>query len=350
MWDLPTIIQRNNEIGHDYLMTTDRQLNAEDPHPETWPLSMLGKSLSRGIPSLSSIESLIESAAFLNEFINLVDTFLPDQAEDILNTPMFSRVNRFCYHFGNKYFPLPPYAYRMNVGTLLDGMPIIVMGISYDLYHDLEMSGGCLMLLSLMEYPFKDDERDQEEEDAAERCHLGKIFRIGEYRGARVALLDKVRGIVGDELISRIPDEGWNLYEIIQMCEKTRFESVIPFAKWVFRDTGSELLDHNHEGCQWEEGATEVRFNWSAYNVDRLTHEYPVLRETKRAIVEITRWLEVDPVNNFRDLLNFLLERQPPRSGTRAKFTVEEESWCQLDMVSSYTEDYLEELEDPLRD
>jgi len=68
-------------------------------------------------------------------------------------------VYRFCYLFGQRYFPLPPYTFEAEYGQIVEAMPIELLAMSYSAYHGLDMRPGYLLLLSLVPYPYECDDR-----------------------------------------------------------------------------------------------------------------------------------------------------------------------------------------------
>jgi len=163
--------------------------------------------------------------------------------------------------------------------------------------------------------------------------------------GARLALLDKVGGIVGCQVADRIPAAGWTGEELHQLTDKTRFDGVGDFADWACKQTGCICLDYDYEQGEYIEGNSKPVFQWTESNVRTLTEQYPRVREIRRKIDHLVEWLEVDPLNNFRDLLTFLLEKIP--SGKRQPVKRRERVYIPLDQdCGDDTGDESEERED----
>jgi hypothetical protein len=152
----------------------------------------------------------------------------------------------------------------------------------------------------------------------AKEAGINIVYRKGKtadekLRGARIALIDKVSGIVGHVIASRIPPKGWTPQELHKMTDNTRFDGTGDFADWACHMTGCVVLDYSYEAAEFIEGSSEPVFKWTKYNVQQLTGQYPKVREIRRKIDHLVQWLELDPLNNFRDLLSFLLEKGLPK-------------------------------------
>jgi len=77
---------------------------------------------------------------------------------------------------------------------------------------------------------------------------------------------------------------------------------------WACSNTGCVVLDSSYENCDYEEGSGEPTFLWTKRNVDILTSEWPRVQEIRGKIDHIVEWLEADPIERFRELLEFLLK------------------------------------------
>ena len=164
MWDIDSIIRNNNQVAIDYMMRGIAVESAQSPQPQTWSLTLLAAKLHVGPPVLSELLKSFVNYETLENFLDLVRKFLPEYEQEILGEDGGQRVYRFCYLFGKKYYPLPSYASHVEVGVLVVGLPVELMGMSYSAYHELSMRDGYLLLLSLVEYPYEGDERDEEDD------------------------------------------------------------------------------------------------------------------------------------------------------------------------------------------
>jgi hypothetical protein len=243
-----------------------------------------------------------------------------------MSAPRNRRVYKFCYYFGIEYYPLqantdcPP-------ADWVSGMPVELMAMSYSAYHELQMRPGYLLLLSLVIYPYEGDERDIEEDIPG--------------NGARVPLLDLVQRIIGEEIVNRIPKDGWTAEELHRKTDGTRYDGAGAFADWACSSTGCVVLDSSYENCDYEEGSGEPTFLWTKHNVDILTEQWPRVQEIRGKIDHLVEWLERDQITHFRELLDFLLKTEPIKSKKKIKRNSYDpfEHHCELDQDTGEEED-----------
>jgi hypothetical protein len=251
---------------------------------------------------------------------------LPEYESEIMSAPRNRRVYKFCYYFGLEYYPLPANT-DCHPADWVNGMPVELMAMSYSAYHELQMRPGYILLLSLVIYPYEGDERDIEEEVPS--------------NGAKVPLLDLVQRIVGEDSINRIPKDGWTSEELHRITDGTKYDGVGAFADWACSNTGCVVLDSSYENCDYEEGSGEPTFLWTKRNVDILTSEWPRVQEIRGKIDHIVEWLEADPIERFRELLEFLLKTEPAKTRKRRKRGYYDpfEHHCELDQDNGEEED-----------
>ncbi len=127
------------------------------------------------------------------------------------------------------------------------------------------------------------------------------------FNGARVPLLDLVQRMVGEEIVRKIPGDGWTPGDLHRMTDGTHYDGVGAFADWVCSDTGCVVLDSSYENCDYAEGYGEPIFRWSKRNIDILTEQWPKVQEIRGKMDHIVEWLEVDQINHFTELVNYLL-------------------------------------------
>ena len=299
---------------------------AQSPQPEGWALSLLAEVLKAGPPMLSEIIGCLEQIETVKEFRELVRMLLPDYESEIMSAPRNRRVYKFCYYFGSEYYPLPANT-DCPPADWVDGMPVELMAMSYSAYHQLQMRPGYFLLLSLVIYPYEGDERDIEEDIPGS--------------GARVPLLDMVQRIVGEEIVNRIPRDGWTAEELHRMTDGTKYDGAGAFADWVCASTGCVVLDSSYENCDYEEGNGEPTFLWTKHNVDILTSEWPKVQEIRGKIDYLVEWLEEDQIAHFRELLDFLLKTEPVKTKKKQKRGYYDpfEHHCELDQDTGEEED-----------
>ena len=138
---------------------------------------------------------------------------------------------------------------------------------------------GYILMLALVESPYVDD---------------------GE--GGRIPILERVKELVGKELVEMIPPEGWSPEDLHRMLDDSDFAGAAVFADWVTCDTGCWMLDTtymDYEGEQWDRAI-----------VDQLAREWPRVVELQDKITTMTEWLEEDIHHRFRALLAHMLDRK----------------------------------------
>jgi hypothetical protein len=279
---------------------------AQSPQPEGWALSLLADMLKVGPPLLTEIIGCLEQIDTVKEFRALVRMLLPEYEAAIMAAPRHRRVYKFCYYFGQEYYPLPANT-DCPPADWVSGMPVELMALSYSAYHELQMRPGYLLLLSLVIYPYAGDERDIDEDIPG--------------NGARIPLLDMVQRIVGEEIVNRIPKDGWKAEELHRITDGTKYDGVGAFADWACSSTGCVVLDSSYENCDYEEGSGEPTFLWTKHNVDILTSEWPKVQEIRGKIDHIVEWLEAEPIGRFSELLDFLCKSEPIKPKKKRKRT-----------------------------
>lgn len=165
MWDLDTIIAQNNQAAIDFMMQGREVEVAQSPQPKEWSLTLLAQKLQVGPPSLAILLQSFTNYDTLKAFVELIRQYLPEHEEELLSAAVTQRSYKFCHLFGKKYFPLPSGAFTASLGQLTENMPVVLMGMSYSAYHDLDMRLGYILLLSLVIYPYEGHWRDSEDDD-----------------------------------------------------------------------------------------------------------------------------------------------------------------------------------------
>ncbi len=164
------------------------------------------------------------------------------------------------------------------------------------------------------------------------------------FTGGRVPVLDLCTRLVGEELVRQMPREGWEPKTLHQMTDGTKYDGTGDFADWACQQTGCIMLDTNYEDVEYTEGDTEPLFRWTRANVDSLTKNWPKVQEIRRKIGNLVEWLEADPHEHFKELLEFILalpqyKRKPAAPEKKRSFNDPTEHWCQLDQIYEKEED-----------
>ncbi len=284
MWDLDTLHYLNEEAHLAAVERANRQTldTVNTAYAPVFPLSTLAGLLVVGPPSLSHLIDLIENSDVIAVFHELVRDYLPEQEAFIMAQDEEGRIREFAHYFGERYFPLSDNIY-MGEETLADfcnRIPVDLMGFSYDDFHGfMDFREGYILMLSLVESPFVDDNN-----------------------GGRVPILERVSQLVGRGLVELIPKEGWPTDDLHRMLDESDYKGVPAFADWVNANTGCWQLDANYDDYEGE--------SWSRNVVDRLAADLPLVVDNQNKIQRTAEWLEEDIHNNFRVLLAFMLEKK----------------------------------------
>jgi hypothetical protein len=191
----------------------------------------------------------------------------------------------------------------------------------------------------------------------AEKCGLKVTAHVGKtawekkqktlleiFTGGRVPVVDAVRQLVGEDMARRLPAEGWEAKTLHKMTDGTPYDGVGDFADWANQCTGTIVLDTNYGDVEYREGEGEPIFKWTKYNVKTLAQDWPKVQEIRRKIAKIVDWMEADPHQHFRELLDFiealpLSKRRPADPNKNRSQYDPTELWCPLDQVPAFEED-----------
>ena len=254
----------------------------------SYPLHTLAQKLMVGPPLLKDIISQLRDGEMMAEFLSLVREYLPEKEVDILEAPNEDRAGHFAGYFEEKYFPL--YAEMFMDGDdaaemylqLLNNIPIMRMGFTFDDYHDLEnLRPGFVMLMCLVNCPFGFDEGD----------------------GALVPIRESTSEQCGKNVVRRIPESGWDAERLEEWLKGTEYACVGMFGQWLHRETGSPWLDMSYE----DEGYGDLQ--WERELVDYMTEQWPKTDKFLGEIGELAAKLESDP-KLLTKIVNSIEERQ----------------------------------------
>jgi hypothetical protein len=253
------------------------------------PLEALARQLLAQAPPLVGVltNKVLPSESF-EDFVELVTRLVPDHLGEILAAHTEgAQIAVFANHFQDDYFPLPWFDEgETTYEELFYTIPIMSIGISWDDWHELpwQRSPGFRFLAALIDSPYEYGMGDQ---------------------GGRIVLLESCRGQVPDEVLLRIPPEGYPPASMHLWLDDTRFEGVAVMADLLWHDTGSIFLDADDESMP-----TAV---WSMENVLALTQDWLLARRLEDQVNELCEWLEDEEARRperFRELLDFIDQRR----------------------------------------
>lgn len=302
MYDLETLRYLNEQAYRRFLELANQENAPSEPLPEEpeeikpipkFPLAILSRKLLGGPPSLGYFIELIEMSDTFIRFRDMVREYLPDQEADIMAQDLDEQAQRFCQIFSNRYFPLSDFACseEITLNDLIGEIPVQPMGAAYEAYHEFKnLRPGYIVMLSLVESPFDSGETYYDDEEPT--------------GGGRIALLEEMQEIVGDELARLIPQEGWDAESLHRLTDGTKFEGIGHFADWLFSNTGCFHLDI--QGEQLETGAGE-QLEWDPETVDHLADDWETSRELLDKMHQVALLIEEDLKYTFRELMSILL-------------------------------------------
>ncbi|GAH15959.1 unnamed protein product, partial [marine sediment metagenome] len=160
-----------------------------------------------GPPSLAILIARLEAVEDYEDFVALVREFLPEFEGEILRQPLPStQIALFADRFGDRYFPLSEYIWEEeeDYSFFTRGIPVVVMGVSYDDYHEIASSyrPGLQIMTYLVSYIY--DEGD----------------------GGRTVLAEACAVHVPPELIQRVPEGGITGDEAHRLLDDTHYKGL----------------------------------------------------------------------------------------------------------------------------
>jgi len=248
-------------------------------------LALANKLLAWRIPSLSSLVAQISDAENYAQFVKMVKTYLPEREQDILHEPTpQSQMAGFASYFEDRYFPLEEPFKWGDVGSYEDltyRIPVVVMGFSYDDYHEVpEWRAGALLMTYLVESPWEGDD-------------------------VNVSMAEACAEHVPAPLVERAGKVRLRLDEAHSLLKGTKYEPLALWADRLHYNTGNFFLDTDYETL-W----SSMPPDWDPETVKELTKQWKQaeLRENKTG--EFMEWLEEDLPGHFEELVSFVEERK----------------------------------------
>ena len=278
MWDLNTIHDMEERAHQEYL----RQ-------KPTTPLAALREKLHDvHPPSISLILSLFQNVETYNDFVKLVRDFLPEREKEILEKPSPSaQIAAFASYFEDRYLPLHPIFKDGEVEDdyyeLLRDIPVMVMGFSWEDYHELNNARlGMQLMCYLFEPPMQGD---------------------NDMAGERVALFDGFPPEYQRES-QRVPASGVSLDDARRIFKGKKWIGLRDCAEYINQATDNWFLDTDDE----MRGDMQP-MEWDKETVATMTREWLKANAFYDKIMEFAEWLEDKKagVAHFRQTVDFLL-------------------------------------------
>jgi hypothetical protein len=279
MWDLNTIHAMEDRAQQEYL-------RKEKPDS---PLAAL-REILRVVhpPSISLIVSLFQNVETYGDFVKLVRNFLPEREPEILGkTSPSAQMAAFAAYFEDRYLPLHPAFKDGEVEDdyyeLLRDIPVMVMGFSWEEYHELNSARlGMQLMCYLIAPPLSGD---------------------SDMTGERIALLDGFPPAYQHEA-KRVPDDGISLDAARRIFKGRKWVGLRHCAEYINQSTDNWFLDTDEEmksSMQNEE--------WDRETVNSMKAEWGKANAYYDKIMKFAAWLEdqKDGAAHFRETIDFLL-------------------------------------------
>ncbi|TRZ50572.1 MAG: hypothetical protein D4S01_06470 [Dehalococcoidia bacterium] len=247
-------------------------------------IALANKLLSRGVPSLSVLIAEIASVEEYADFHRLIETFLPEREQEILHqsTPA-AQIERFASFFEDRYFPLDDYLQsgEASYEEFVYHIPVIVMGISWDDYH--EISSDWQPSSQLMTFLVENPHEEEPYASLAEAC--------GEH--------------VPQELLERVPPNILSPGEAHRLLDGTRYEALALWADRLHATTNNFFLDNDYDFLY-----NSIPPEWDMETVQILTRDWHQADEAENRLSDFAKWFEEDLRGHLEELLNFIEEKR----------------------------------------
>ncbi len=242
---------------------------------------------SRGIPSLSVLIAELAGVEDYAEFRRLIKEFLPEREQDIIHesTPA-EQIARFASYFEDRYFPLEDIFKLSDIEGYEDithHIPLIVMGVSWDDYHDIasDFRPGIQLMTYEVENPYDEE------------------------GGINVSLAEACEEHVPRSLLQRVPETRLSPEEVHRLLNDTPYEGLALWADRICCSSNNFFLDTDYEYL-WNSVPPE----WDMETVEALTRDWLQAMELENRLNDFVTWLEEDLPGHFEELLNFILEKR----------------------------------------
>jgi hypothetical protein len=281
MWDLDTIHVMEERAHQEYL----RQ-------KASTPLAALKEKLCDvHPPSISLLRSLFQNVETYNDFVKLVRDFLPEREQEILGkTTPSAQMAAFASYFEDRYLPLHPAFKEGEIEDdyyeLLRDIPVMVMGFSWEDYHELNSTRlGMQLMCYLFEPPMQGD---------------------SDMAGERVAMVDAFSPEYQCEA-RKVPEGGISLDDARLIFKGKKWIGMRNCAEYINQSTDNWFLDTDEEmrsNMQNEE--------WDKETVASMSQEWLKANAYYDKIMNFASWLEdkKEGVAHFRQMVDFLLAKK----------------------------------------
>ncbi len=283
MFDLDTLHVMNDRAYEDY----------QSRKKPTTPLGVLRERLLNARPpSISMLLSAFQNVETYNDFVKLVREYLPEREREILEKPTpHEQMACFASHFEDRYFPLHP-SFRDEMCEddyyeLLREIPVIVMGLGWEDYHELNNARWGVQLMSYLFEPPWGDDSDQ--------------------TGERVALADGFSPEYQHEA-QRVPAGGISLDVAKRIFKGKKWAGLRNWAEYINMDTSNWFLDNDDE-MRYSGG---MENEWDKETVEVMSKEWLKAQAFYDKMMEFAGWLEDEKEGTarFKQTIDFILAHE----------------------------------------
>ncbi len=264
---------------------------------KTQPLLELGRLLLSlaAPPSITDLISHLDEAEEYEQFIHMVRRFVPEAADDIFaRSSPEEKIRAFAQAFSDRYFQLDDCVIEGEVegyGDIVHAIPVIVLGMSFEDYHELAHDGrqGIQLMACLLDDPYEPDQQ----------CHTSMPWRPES--GARLALYDALSLFMPQDILDRVSEGGLSNDDAQRIFAKSRFKPITLFSEMIGCCTGNFFLDTDDEMlCQGNYP------EWDAETVEELKQQWLEAEKIQAEVYSFCAWLEEDPQKHFSEVLYFM--------------------------------------------
>jgi hypothetical protein len=234
-----------------------------------------------GPPSLETLIAKLDEAEEYQEFLRIIREFLPEREAEILHEPTpDQQIRAFASRFEDRYFPLDT-GVEESYRDMIRGIPVVVMGLSYDDFHEgvSNWRPGFLLMTYLCQSGYDDE-------------------------GTKVAQAEACLEHVPADLIRQAPDGGLSPEEVHELFDDTPHKALANWADILYARTGNFFLDTDYETL-WEGGFPD----WDRETVEEFTRQWQQAEATYDEIGNLAGWLEEDPPARFAELIKIIRKR-----------------------------------------
>jgi len=240
-------------------------------------------------PSISILRSFFQNYETYNDFVKLVREYLPEREREILEKPTpHEQMACFASHFEDRYLPLDPsFKDEMcedDYYELLREIPVIVMGFSWEDYHELNDTRlGTQLMSYLLEPPWEGD---------------------SDQTGERVALVDGFSPEHQREA-QRVPAGGIPLDAAKRIFKSKKWAGLRNWAEYINQATDNWFLDTDNE-MRYSGTLNE----WDKETVEVMSKEWLKANAFYDRMMDFAAWLEDEKEGptRFKQTVDFILD------------------------------------------